>query len=98
MSFWCHRLDQKNQRKYCKDFCPENFYSFLGASLLMILLSKSPGSPKKLPGSPRKLQKFQGRNPYNIFVAILENRCRHELILSLTDLSLDTSGKMMMKA
>jgi hypothetical protein len=25
---------------------------------------------------------FQGRNPYNIFVAILENRCPHRFILS----------------
>ena len=47
----------------------------------------------------RKLQKysrkpkgshknFQGRNPYNIFIAILENRCPHRFILSLTDLYL----------
>ena len=27
---------------------------------------------------------FQGRNPYNIFVAVLENQCPHEFILSLT--------------
>ena len=38
----------------------------------MILLTKSPGSPKKLPGSPQEAtKKIQGRNPYNIFVAIL---------------------------
>ena len=65
-------VSTKKQRKYCKDFCPESFYSFLGASwklfeasLLMILLTESPGSP---PGSYKK---FQGRNPYNIFVTIL---------------------------
>ena len=29
---------------------------------------------------------FQGRNPYNIFIAILENWCPHKFILSLTDL------------
>jgi hypothetical protein len=34
----------------------------------MILFAKSPGTPKKLPGSYKK---FQVRNPYNIFVAIL---------------------------
>jgi len=28
----------------------------------------------------------QQKNPYNIFVAILENRCLHKFILSLTDL------------
>ena len=40
-------------------------------SLLMILLTYL-GSPKKLQESPRKLQrKFQGRNPYNVLVAIL---------------------------
>jgi hypothetical protein len=50
--------------------------SFLGLlvgflSLLMILLTYL-GSPKKLQESPRKLQrKFQGRNPYNVLVAIL---------------------------
>jgi hypothetical protein len=29
---------------------------------------------------------FQGRNPYNIFLAILENQCPHKFILILTDL------------
>ena len=29
---------------------------------------------------------FQSRNSYNIFVAILENRCPHQFIMSLTDL------------
>ena len=32
---------------------------------------------------------FQGRYPYNVFVAILENRCHHRFILSLTDLYLE---------
>jgi hypothetical protein len=46
---------------------------------------KPTGSLKKLPGSPKEgTKKF--RNPYNIFVAILENRCPHKFILSLTDL------------
>ena len=35
---------------------------------------------------PGSYKKFQGRNPYDIFVAILENRCLHKFILSLTDL------------
>ena len=42
-------------RKYCYDFCPESFYSFLGASC-------------RLPGIYKK---FQGKIPYNIFIAIL---------------------------
>ena len=29
---------------------------------------------------------FQGRNPYNIFVAILENQCLYKFFLSLSDL------------
>ena len=42
----------------------------------MILLTKSPGSPQTFQEALMKLQKisaqkFQGRNPYNIFVAIL---------------------------
>jgi hypothetical protein len=72
-------------------------YSFLGASwnlfgascvlpyLLYYLLSPQE-APKSFQEAPRKLQKNQGRNPYNIFVAILENRCLHKFILSLTDL------------
>ena len=31
---------------------------------------------------------FQGRNPYRIFVAILENQCLHKFLLSLSDLQL----------
>ena len=34
----------------------------------MILINKSPGSPQE---APRKLQKIQGRNLDNIFVAVL---------------------------
>ena len=61
----------KQQKKYYKDFCLEIFCSLfwatwelLGAPLSMISLTKSPGSPWKP-------QKVQGRNPNNIFVAIL---------------------------
>ena len=45
-------------------------------------------TPKKIPGSPKEAtyKNFQGRNPYNIFVAILENQCPHEFIPSLIDL------------
>ena len=68
MSFWCHRLDQKSNKNIVRISALEAFWGFLKASLLMVLLTKSHGSPKKLPGSYKK---FQGRNPYNIFVAIL---------------------------
>ena len=33
----------------------------------MVLLTKSPGSPKSFQEVPRKLQKNQGRNPYNMY-------------------------------
>ena len=57
MSFWCHRLDQNmQQQKYCKDFCPESFCNFLGASwklfgvpvgfLISMILCTSSGNPK----------------------------------------------------
>ena len=43
--------------------------------------------PKKDSRKPQGSYKnFLGRNPYNIFVAILENRCPRKFILSLTDL------------
>ena len=43
--------------------------------------------PPKVSRKPQGSNKnFQGRNPYNIFVAILENRCPHKFILCLTDL------------
>ena len=39
--------------------------------LLMILLTKSPGSPKKLPKSPQEGKKISGQKSLNIFIAIL---------------------------
>ena len=38
----------------------------------MIILTKSPGSPKSLKEAPRKLQKNSGQNSRNIFVGILD--------------------------
>ena len=38
---------------------------------IMYLLTESQRNHNNLPGSPRDAKKFQGRNPYNIFVAIL---------------------------
>ena len=44
-------------------------------------------TPQKDSRKPKGSYKnFQGRNPYDIFVAILENQCPHEFIPSLIDL------------
>ena len=73
----------KQQQKYCKDFCSEIFCSFLGASwklfgltggnyYVILLKSKPTGSPPNASRKPQGSYKnFHGRNPYNIFVAIL---------------------------
>ena len=51
----------KKQWKYCKDFCPESFYSFLGASCRLpnklYYLISSKEAPKSFKEAPRKLQK-----------------------------------------
>ena len=60
--------------------------SFLGfpEDLLSNIINKEAyRKPQKDSRKPQGSHKnFQGRNPYNI----LENRCPHKLILSLTDL------------
>ena len=77
----------KNQRKYCKDFCPESFQSFLGASLLMRLLTKSPGNPKKLPGSPQEATKNFRADILTIFSLLYWSKRWHQKDISkLTDL------------
>ena len=44
-------------------------------------------TPQKDSRKPQGSYKnFQGRNPYDIFVAILENQCPHKFIPSLIDL------------
>jgi hypothetical protein len=50
---------------------PGSFLGFLQASLLMILLTKSPERPKASKKPPGSYKTFQGRNPDNIFVAVL---------------------------
>ena len=98
-SEWIHEdIDfPKWQQKCCKDFCTESFNSFLGASwnhfgascrlLYSLCYSISPQKAQNsFQEAPRKLQKFQVRNSYIIFVAILEIRCLHKFILSLTEL------------
>ena len=41
---------------------PGNFLGFQQPSLFMILLTKSPGSPKSFQQAPKKLQKITGQN------------------------------------
>ena len=75
MSFWCHRFDQ-NSNEYIVRISALKFFvaswglpgSFLGLSgdLVCIIINKE--AYRKPPGSYKK---FQGRNPCNIFVAIL---------------------------
>ena len=60
MSFWCHRLDQNCNKNIVRISSLEAFWGFLLASLLMLFLTNSPGSPQEAT-----------KNPYNIFVAIL---------------------------
>ena len=97
MSFWYYSLDKKPTKLFL-DFCPEFFCSFLGASwklfglpgdlVFTIINKKAYRKPQKASRKPQgSYINFQGRNPYNIFVAILENQCPHKFILSLTDLS-----------
>ena len=54
--------------------------SFLGlpGDLVSNIINKEKEAPN--------YKNFQGRNPYNIFVAVLENQCPHKFILSLTHL------------
>ena len=79
----------KCQRKYCKDFCPETFCSFLGASwkrlglpvdflIKMILLTKSPGSPKKLPGSPQEATKNFRAEILTLFSLLFRSKRSHK--------------------
>ena len=68
---------------YSKWWILKTANSFLGLLEIYDITTKSLGSLKKLPGSYKK---FLGRNSYNIFVAILENRCLHKFIMSFTDL------------
>ena len=82
-------VSSKIPTKIFLDFCPEIFVAFWGLpssflnfqqpSLFMILLNKSPGSPKRFQKAPRQLQKNSGQNSRNIFVGIKD-------ILKLTDL------------
>ena len=78
-------LSPKQQRKYCKDFFPESFYSFLGGSqILKFIYFVAFSQYMNFTGSYKK---FQGRILYNIFVAIVVETMtpkRHFEICNLT--------------
>ena len=64
----------------------EAFWGFLG-TVSNIINKEVYRKPQKASKKPQgSYTNFQGRNPYNIFVAISENGCPHKLIMSLTDL------------
>ena len=66
MSSWCHRFDQKSNENIVRISALKGFIASLGIpGSSMILLTIVPRKPS---GSYKK---FQGRNPYNIFFAIL---------------------------
>ena len=93
-------VSSKIPTKIFLEFCPEIFYSFLGASSKLFGLSgdlvsniinkKAYRKPKKLPGSPqeapRKLKKFQGRNPEIFSLVFWMKLIFHQDILKITDL------------
>ena len=83
MSFWCHRFDQSSNENNVRISAlfvaswglPGSFLG-LPRDLVSNIISKEKEAPN--------YKNFQGRNPYNIFVAVLENQCPHKFILSLT--------------
>ena len=96
MSFWCHHLDQINNENIVK-IAALNFFiafwKFLGLSEgsfinAMVLLTKSPGSPRKPKKASRKplgsYKKYQGRNPEIISLLFLEKLNLHKDIIKST--------------
>ena len=97
MSFWCHRFDQNSNKNIVRISALKYFvasWGFLGSFLGLpgdlvsnIINKEAYRTPQKDSRKPKRSYKnFQGRNPCNIVVAILENPCPHKFILSLTDL------------
>jgi hypothetical protein len=92
-------VSSKIPMKLFLDFCPEIFFTFLGASwklfgasasLFIILLTKSPGSSKSFQEASRKppgsCKKIQGRNPEIISLVFWMKLSFHKDIIKLTDL------------
>ena len=82
MSFWCQCFDQKTNKNIVRNSAlkvsiaslgpPLGFLGLLVDLLINDMTYKCPkAAQKSFEEAPRKLQKIQGRNPYNIFVAIL---------------------------
>ena len=66
---------------------PGSFLGLPGDLVSNMINKEAYRKPKKDSRKPQGSYKnFLGRNPCNIFVAILENRCPRKFILSLTDL------------
>ena len=90
MSFWCHHLDQHSNKNIVKISALKSFVASWGLprDLVSNINNKEAyRKPQKMPRKPQgRYKNFQGRNPYNIFFAVFENRFPHKFIMSLTDL------------
>ena len=63
----------------------ENIVRISALKLFINIINKEKETQKSFQEAPR-YKNFQGRNPRNIFVAVLENQCPRKFIMSLTDL------------
>ena len=79
-------VSSKIPTKLFLDFCPEIFCSFVGASLFMILLTKSQEAQKAFRKPPGSYKRFQGRNPEIFLLVFWMKLVFHKDILKLTDL------------
>jgi hypothetical protein len=82
MSFWCHRFDQNSNENVVRIFAlkffvtscglPGSFLGLPGDLVSNIIKKEAYKNPQKASKRPQESHKnFQGRNPYNILVAIL---------------------------
>ena len=75
MSFWCHRLDQNRNENIVRISALKFFVASWGlpGDLVSNIINKEAyRKPKKASRKPQGSYKnFQGKNPYNIFVAFL---------------------------
>ena len=82
MSFWCHRFDQNSNKNIVRISAlkffvaswglPGSFLGLPGDLVSNIINKEAYRKPQKASRKPQGSYKnFQGRNPYNIFVAIL---------------------------
>ena len=78
MSFWCHRLDQNSNENIVRISALKFFvaswklFGLPGDLVSNIINKEAYRKPQKASRKPQvSFKNFQGRNPYNIFVAIL---------------------------